>query len=106
MPPSRREYQFAELPVDNSILEAFSKEMSAYAQEDESIARRDFYAAFRRKLLWHINHSLSTRQRQTLLLILSGKTEREAASVLAISQQVVHIYKWRAVNKLKEILLS
>ena len=103
MKEKKSEYQFAEIVVDNSILEQFSQDMSAYYEDEISNAKHEFYASFKRKLIWHIKHSLSDRQRQTLMLILSGKTEREAASILGVSQQVVHIYKWRAVNKLKEI---
>lgn len=90
---SKREYQFAEIIVDQQILEQFSQEMSAYYRSgDREPTARD-YTNYKRKLIWHINHSLSVRQRQTLLLMLSGKTERDAAAILGVTQQVVHIYK-------------
>lgn len=95
---SKREYQFAEITVDQQILEQFSQEMSAYHRPGESTARD--YSNYKRKLIWHIRHSLSERQRQTLLLLLSGKTERDSAAILGVTQQVVHIYKWRAINRL------
>ena len=97
---SKREYEFAEIAVDNNILEQFSQEMSAYYLDEIATHKRTVYATYKRKLLWHIRHSLSERQTQTLTLILSGKTEREVATILGISQQVVHIYKWRAINRL------
>jgi DNA-binding CsgD family transcriptional regulator len=99
---SKREYLFAELHVDRAVLERFSQEMSAYYVDEELSAKHSYYSTFRRKLLWHIRHSLSTRQRQALLLILSGKTERDTAASMGISQQVVHIYKVRAINKLRD----
>jgi DNA-binding CsgD family transcriptional regulator len=98
---SKREYLFAELVVDRVLLERFSQEMSAYYEDEIQSARHDFFTSFGRKLLWHIRHSLSERQRQALLLILSGKTERQTAATMGISQQVVHIYKSRAINKLR-----
>ncbi len=98
---SKREYLFAELHVDQAVLERFSQEMSAYYEDDELLAKHVYYSSFKRKLLWHIRYSLSARQREALLLILSGKTERDAAAQMGISQQVVHIYKTRAINRLR-----
>ncbi len=95
-----REYQFAEIAVDRDVLEQFSQEMSAYYEDGAATDKRLSYAAYKRKLIWHIRHSLSDRQRQTLLLILSGKTERETATILGVTQQVVHIYKLRAIKHL------
>ncbi len=100
---SRREYQFAEISVDQQILEQFSQEMSAYYYDNTDDESPHKYSDYKRKLLWHIKHSLSERQRQTLLLVLSGKTERDVAAILGISQQVAHIYKWRAISRLHEI---
>lgn len=97
---SRPEYQFAEIIVDQQILEQFSQEMSAYYRSGEGEPTVRDYSTYKRKLIWHIKHSLSDRQRQTLLLVLSGKTERDAAAILGVTQQVVHIYKWRAINRL------
>lgn len=99
---SSREYQFAEITVDRKVLEQFSLEMSAYHLDNSARQRRDSYASYKRKLVWHINNSLSQRQRQTLMLILSGKTERDIAAILGIKQQVVHIYKCRAIKRLHE----
>jgi DNA-binding CsgD family transcriptional regulator len=98
----REEYHFAEVPVDNSVLEAFSLEMSAYYQQDSEKVRTQVFSSYRRKLIWNIKHSLSPRQRQALTLILSGKTERQTAVIMGISQQVVHIHKVRAINKLRD----
>lgn len=95
-----REYQFAEVAVDRDVLERFSQEMSAYYEDSATADRRLSYAAYKRKLFWHIRNSLSERQRQTLLLLLSGKTERETATILGVTQQVVHIYKQRAIKRL------
>lgn len=102
MPLSRREYLFAELRVERSVLERFSQEMSAYYEDEGLAAKHEVYSSFKRKLLWHVRHSLSKRQREALLLLLAGNTERQAASVMGISQQVVHIYKVRAINVLRE----
>ena len=101
---SESEYKFAEVKVDQNVLEQFSLEMSPYHQDRLTKQTRDAYASYRRKLIWHIRNSLSERQRQTLTLILSGKTERETATILGVTQQVVHIYKWRAIKRLQEKL--
>jgi DNA-directed RNA polymerase specialized sigma subunit len=101
---SRREYQFAEVAVDRDVLERFSQNMSAYYEDEATSSKRLSYAAYKRKLIWHIRHSLSERQRQTLLLLLSGKTEREVAAVLGVTQQVVLIYKQRAIKHLHDKL--
>lgn len=96
------EHRFSEVAVDQARLEQFSLEMSAYYVDEDQLALREVYARFKRKLLWHIRHSLSPRQRETLLLILAGKTEREVGKTLGVTQQVVHIYKWRAIKKLQQ----
>lgn len=99
---AQREHLFAEIIVDRDVLERFSQEMSAYYETAAAADKRASYVKFRKKLLWHIRHSLSERQRQTLMMILSGKTEREIASLLGVTQQVVHIYKQRAIKRLHE----
>ncbi len=99
---AQREHLFAEVIVDRDVLERFSQEMSAYYETAAAADKRTGYVKFRNKLLWHIRHSLSERQRQTLMMILSGKTEREIASLLGVTQQVVHIYKQRAIKRLHE----
>ena len=63
---SKREYLFAEIHVDREVLERFSQEMSAYYEDEESSAKHAYYSTFKRKLIWHIRHSLSGRQRQAL----------------------------------------
>jgi len=103
---SDSEYKFAEVSVDPNVLEQFSIEMSPYHQDQTNREMRQAFASYRRKLMWHLRNSLSERQRQTLTLILSGKTERETATILGVSQQVVHIYKWRAIRRLQEKLAS
>lgn len=99
---AQREHIFAEVIVDRDVLERFSQEMSAYYETAAAADKRASYVKFRNKLLWHIRHSLSERQRQTLMMILSGKTEREIAALLGVTQQVVHIYKQRAIRRLHE----
>ena len=59
---------------------------------------------FRQKLLWHVGHSLSARQKQVIRAFLAGHKERETARVLGITQQVVNIYKQRAIKKLHKLL--
>lgn len=98
------EYKFAEVKFDPEIVERFSAEMSPYHQDQLTRETREHFASYRRKLMWHIRNSLSKRQRQTLVLVLSGKTEREVATILGITQQVVHNYKWRAIKRLQEKL--
>ncbi len=98
------EYKFAEVSVDPVIMEQFSLEMSPYYGKGISGAQSSRRSSYHRKLMWHVRNSLSERQKQTLILILSGKTEREAATILGITQQVVHIYKWRAIKRLQEKL--
>jgi RNA polymerase sigma factor (sigma-70 family) len=58
------------------------------------------------KLRWHIANSLSKRQKQVIRHYLDGKTERQIGGILGISQQVVHIYKHRAIKKLQKVLVS
>lgn len=99
-----REHEFAELIVDRRALESFSAERSAYHPAGNSPQLRS--PLFLKKLKWHISHSLSRRQREVIRLYLKGKKEREIALVLGVTQQVVHIYKWRAINKLRQAILT
>jgi DNA-binding CsgD family transcriptional regulator len=62
-------------------------------------------ARFHSRLKWHIDHSLSGRQKQVVRAFLKGQREREIAENLGITQQVVSIYKRRAIKKLHEILI-
>ncbi len=103
---SSSEHRFAEIQVEPEVLERFSAEMSPYYRSSSGTGDKEDHSAYHRKLMWHIHNSLSERQKQTLLLVLSGKTEREVATILGITQQVVHIYKWRAIRRLQEKLKS
>lgn len=99
----RKEYEFAEVLVDKLLLESFANEQSAYhGGEEEKVTRLPF-EKFRSKLKWHIRNSLSGRQKQVIEYYLRGKTEREIARVLGITQQVVNIYKHRAIKKLHKV---
>jgi DNA-binding CsgD family transcriptional regulator len=101
-----QESDFAELPVNSTILESFANEQSAYYQpEDEAVPSRSL-DRFRDKLVWHINHSLSKRQKQVLRSFLAGRKERETARILGVTQQVVNIYKQRAIKRLHKLLAS
>jgi len=95
---------FVEIIIDKLILESFPVESSPYYRDEDERHRQEFLDKFRGKLFWHINHSLSRRQKEVIKLFLRGKTESEIGSILGIRQQVVNIYKKRAINKLKSIL--
>ena len=101
--PGLREHEFAELIVDRTALESFSAERSAYYNSGRFARARS--TLFLKKLKWHISHSLSRRQREVIRLYLRGKKEREIARVLGVTQQVVNIYKGRAIKKLRESLM-
>ncbi len=106
MPASgkRNESDFAEVTVDKLILESFGNERSAYhisSAESRPLANP---GKFRSRLNWHINNSLSARQKQVIKAFLAGMKEREIARNLGIAQQVVNIYKHRAIKKLHKIL--
>ena len=101
-----RESDFAEIAVDKLFLESFANEHSPYhSDQTERLIRRDL-DKFRGKLKWHINHSLSKRQKEVIKQYLTGKTERQIAEKLGITQQVVNIYKHRAIKKLHKIMTS
>jgi DNA-binding NarL/FixJ family response regulator len=101
---SEKEFRFAEVLVDRLFLESFSNEQSAYNYATE----RKIDPKQRKKLLtrltWHINHSLSKRQKEVIRFYLRGKKEREIAEILGITQQVVNIYKQRAIKKLSRAI--
>lgn len=99
-----REYEFAELIVSRKTLEAFPATSSPYARHSLTPEIEHRLDAVRKKIKWHIAHSLSPRQKEVIRLYLLGKKEREIATILGIKQQVAHIYKWRAINKLRKII--
>jgi RNA polymerase sigma factor (sigma-70 family) len=103
---SKKEYEYAEILVDKLLLESFANERSPYHSVDgHQISGRSF-DKFRSRLKWHIRNSLSKRQKQVIEYYLAGKTEREIAHVLGITQQVVNIYKHRAIKKLHKVFAS
>ena len=102
----RKEYEFAEVLVDRLLLESFANEESPYHGFAEKKSGRESFEKIRSKLKWHIRNTLSSRQRQVIEYYLTGKTEREIASVLGITQQVVNIYKHRAIKKLHKALAT
>ena len=93
-----------ELLVEKLFLESFANEQSAYHQDDEDRSLKKFHDSFRGKLKWHIDHSLSPRQKQVIRHYLNGEKERDIARALGITQQVVNIYKHRAIKKLHRLL--
>ena len=100
----RREFEFAEVPVDKLILESFANEQSAYFITVDKSSSGVTLGKFRSRLKWHINNSLSMRQKQVVKAFLAGKKERETARILGITQQVVNIYKHRAIKRLYQLL--
>jgi RNA polymerase sigma factor (sigma-70 family) len=100
----KREAQFAEVAVDRLLMESFANEASAYYRDDVTVNRDERYDRFRTKLKWHIARSLSPRQKQVVTLFLRGKKQREIAAILGITQQVVSIYKRRAINRLRDLV--
>ena len=100
----RKEFEFAEVLVDRLFLESFAAEQSAYHRAENDSLRTAAFDRFRNRLRWHINNSLSRRQKEVLRHFLSGKKEREIAHDLGITQQVVNIYKHRAIKKLQRLL--
>lgn len=102
----RPESSFAELPVDKLILESFANERSAYHMPVRPSDKGTDLVRFRNKLRWHINNSLSQRQKEVIKAYLSGSREREIAHLLGVTQQVVNIYKHRAIKKLHKLLAS
>ena len=102
----RKEFEFAEVLVDKLFLESIANERSAYYSSDSEQVKFKALDKFRNRLRWHVRNSLSKRQEQVIKLYLSGKKEREIAAQLGITQQVVNIYKHRAIKKLHQVLDS
>lgn len=99
----RKEYDFAEIMVDRLLLESFANEQSPYHNSTNDEPGNRSFERLRSKLKWHIRNSLSKRQKQVIEYYLRGKTEREIARLLGITQQVVNIYKHRAIKKLHQM---
>ena len=102
----REEFQFAEVIVDRLLLESFPNERSAYYKPKGEKSKGAALGKFRNRLRWHINNSLSCRQKEVMRHYLSGKKEREIANSLGVTQQVVNIYKHRAIKKLQHLLAT
>jgi len=102
--PRKKESDFAEIMVDKLFLESFANEQSAYHSDGGSHSPAAGLDKFRSKLRWHIDHSLSQRQKQVIKYYLNGKKERQIAQILGVAQQVVNIYKWRAIKKLQRVM--
>ena len=102
----RKEYQYAEVRVDKLFLESLSGDKSAYHQNPTDLKKLTSLDKFRSKLKWHIKRSLSKRQKEVIEFYLIGKTEREIAQILGVTQQVVNIYKHRAIKKLHKIITN
>lgn len=102
----RIESDFAELIVERGILENFANERSAYYGDFKRAFSPAEVKKLHQKLQWHIGRSLSDRQRQVMKMVLRGFKEREIAEKLGVAQQVVNIYKWRAIKKLQKLLVQ
>ena len=89
----RKEIENTELIIGKILLRL-------YVDENTSID------SLRHNLKWHIDNSLSPRQEQVMKYFLNGKKEREIAHILGITQQVVNIYKQRAIKKLNKLLID
>lgn len=101
----RKEFEFAEVLVDRLFLESFANEQSAYhLVSDQGILKS--LERIRGRLKYHISHSLSKRQQQVIKAYLSGETERQIARRLGVTQQVVNIYKHRAIKRLHQLLVD
>lgn len=92
--------------VGKLFLESFSERQSLYHNPDKKWSPSLMLEQHGDKLRWHIGHSLSKRQKEVMRFCLDGKTEREIGGILGISQQVVHIYKRRALKKLQKVMAS
>jgi len=104
--PLKKESDFAEVLVDKLFLESFANEQSAYYATGTPTSPGAALDKFRSRLRWHIGHSLSPRQKQVIGYYLKGKKERQIAQILGVAQQVVNIYKQRAIKKLQKIMAS
>lgn len=101
-----KEHKYAEVLVDKLFLESFANENSAYFLTSSEAEKHKSLDKYRNRLKWHIKRSLSKRQKEVLEHYLTGKTEREIARILGVTQQVVNIYKHRAIKKLHKIIAS
>jgi RNA polymerase sigma factor (sigma-70 family) len=102
----KSEHDYAEVAVDRLFLESFANEHSPYYTDSLELTGKNVLTRLRSRLKWHIDHSLSKRQKEVLKFYLIGKKEREIAQILGITQQVVNIYKHRAIKKLQRVLVS
>jgi DNA-binding CsgD family transcriptional regulator len=102
----KKEYEFAEILVDKLLLESFANEQSPYHSLRDEGRPGLSLDKYRLKLKWHVRNSLSKRQKEVIEHYLKGKTEREIARILGITQQVVNIYKRRAIKKLNKVFAS
>ena len=100
----KKESDYAEVVIDHLILQSVPQENSLYHSDKTDRNTEEEYVKIRSKVLWHIGRSLSPRQKEVIKLILQGKKETEIAEILGITQQVVNIYKHRAIKKLREII--
>lgn len=101
-----KDEKFKEILVDRLVIEGFGNEQSLYYSTETEKLRQMDLDKFRAKVKWHINNSLSPRQKEVIRFHLFGKTERQIAAILGITQQVVNIYKHRAIKKLYRILIE
>lgn len=102
--PRRNESDSREVIVSKLLLESFSEKQSPYFNPDKDWSPSVDLELHGDRLKWHIAHSLSKRQREVIRHFVNGKTEREIGVILGITQQVVHIYKHRAIKKLRKAL--
>jgi two-component system, LuxR family, response regulator FixJ len=87
-------FDFIEKPIDpQRLVPAIEAALAADARAGEDIARR---AGLRRKL-----DQLTTRERQVLEFVVSGRHNREIAADLGISPRTVEVYKARMMQKLQ-----
>lgn len=92
---------FYEVMVNRLLLESFPEEKSLFFDEESDPADITRKEKLRKKVVWHISHSLSKRQKEVIQLYLMGKKEAEIGAILGVKQQVVNIYKRRAINRLR-----
>lgn len=100
--PDKKEHLFAEVLCDPEVMEQFANEESVHYQSKDDQLFKDLIKKYERKLHWHINNSLSGRQKEVVKLLIMGKTERDIGQILNITHQVVHIYKARAIKRLQD----
>ena len=87
-------FDFIEKPIDpERLIPAIEAAFAADATVREDVARR---VGFERKL-----ERLTTRERQVLEFVVSGRHNREIAADLGISPRTVEVYKARMMQKLQ-----